>query len=161
MLTHVQTPFLETPLVFLKAGAVHLHRQTGANKGSCQPISRKTDSIHHHPERLVYRSFCLNSGTVAVSKVTSRRWWCIESLFPYIHDTARQNLDVCLCRAYRITSFISEHFSLSLSLYIYIHMCVFYIYIYIYIYIHTHIHICIIYIYMYIYIYTCMYTSIL
>ena len=30
----------------------------------------------------IYRQFCLNSGTVAVSKGTSRRWWCIESLFP-------------------------------------------------------------------------------
>ena len=45
-------------------------------------ITRKTDSIHHHPEGMVYRSFCLNSGTVAISKITSRRWWCIESLFP-------------------------------------------------------------------------------
>ena len=34
------------------------------------------------PHGLVYRSFCLNSSTLAVSKVTSRRWWCIESLFP-------------------------------------------------------------------------------
>ena len=32
----------------------------------------------------MYRSFCLNSSTFAVSKVTSRRWWCIESLFPLI-----------------------------------------------------------------------------
>ena len=31
---------------------------------------------------VVYRGFCLNSGIVAVSNVTSRRWWCIESLFP-------------------------------------------------------------------------------
>ena len=37
---------------------------------------------HHHPEGVVYRSFCINSGTVAVSEVTSRWWWwCIESLF--------------------------------------------------------------------------------
>ena len=43
----------------------------------------KTDSIHHHhPEGAVYRNCCLNSSTVAVSKVTSRRWWCIESVFP-------------------------------------------------------------------------------
>ena len=46
-------------------------------------IYRKTDSIHHHhPEGVVYRSVCLNSSRVAVSKVTSRRWWCIEYLFP-------------------------------------------------------------------------------
>ena len=30
----------------------------------------------------VYRSVCLNSGTFAVSETASRRWWCIESLFP-------------------------------------------------------------------------------
>ena len=47
-----------------------------------EPVSRKTDSIHHHPKGVVYRSFCFNSGTVAVSKVTSRRWWCIESPLP-------------------------------------------------------------------------------
>ena len=48
--------------------------------------NRKTDSIqHHHPEEVVYRSSCLNSGGVAVSEVTSRRWWCIESLFPRKH----------------------------------------------------------------------------
>ena len=50
--------------------------------------TRKTDSIHHHhPEGVVYRSFCFNSSTVAVSKVTSRRWWCIESLPKYRFDT--------------------------------------------------------------------------
>ena len=37
---------------------------------------------HHHPEGVVYRGFRLNSGKVAVSKGTARRWWCIESLFP-------------------------------------------------------------------------------
>ena len=36
------------------------------------------------PPRVVYRGFCLNSVAVAVSKVTSRRWWCIESLFPIL-----------------------------------------------------------------------------
>ena len=52
-------------------------------------VSRKTDSIHHrHPERVVYRSCCLNYGTVAVSKVTSRRSWCIESLFPVIDSNS-------------------------------------------------------------------------
>ena len=37
---------------------------------------------HHHQEGVVYRSFCLSSSAFAVSKVTSRRWWCVESLFP-------------------------------------------------------------------------------
>ena len=49
---------------------------------------RKTDSMilyhhqhrHHHPEGVVYRTFCLNSSTSAVSEIASRRWWCIESL---------------------------------------------------------------------------------
>ena len=55
-------------------------RTLGVCKMEC---NRKTDSIHHHHlEGVVYRSFCRNSGTVAVSKVTSRRWWCMEALFP-------------------------------------------------------------------------------
>ena len=48
---------------------------------------RKTDSIHrrhHHSEGVVYRSACLNSSTVAVSKIISRRWWCIEFLLPHM-----------------------------------------------------------------------------
>ena len=46
-------------------------------------VYRKTDSIHHHhPEGVVYRGFCLNSSTVAVSKFPFRWWWCIESVFP-------------------------------------------------------------------------------
>ena len=54
---------------------------------------RKTDSIHHHhhhlhhhAEGVVYRSFCLNSSALAVSETASRRWWCIESLFPFIRS---------------------------------------------------------------------------
>ena len=39
----------------------------------------KTVSIHHHhPEGVVYRSCCFNSVSVAVSKVPSRRWCCID-----------------------------------------------------------------------------------
>ena len=50
---------------------------------SDHPKSRKTDSIHHHhPEGVVYRGFCINSGTVAVSKFPFRWWRCIESVFP-------------------------------------------------------------------------------
>ena len=47
-------------------------------------IPRKSDFLHHHqhPEGVVYRSFCLNSNTFAVSEIVSRRGWCIESLFP-------------------------------------------------------------------------------
>ena len=31
---------------------------------------------------VVYRGVCFDSSTVAVSEIASRRWWCIESLFP-------------------------------------------------------------------------------
>ena len=34
------------------------------------------------PRGVVNRGLCLNSGTVSASKITSRRWWCIESLLP-------------------------------------------------------------------------------
>ena len=37
---------------------------------------------HHHPEGVACRSFCLNSNTFAVSEMVSRRWLCVESLFP-------------------------------------------------------------------------------
>ena len=33
----------------------------------------------------VYRGVCLNSSAVAVSETASRRWWCIESLFPILY----------------------------------------------------------------------------
>ena len=52
-------------------------------------VSRKNDFIHHNPEGLVYRSFCLNSSTFAVSETASRRWWCIEYLFPVSHSFLR------------------------------------------------------------------------
>ena len=46
-------------------------------------IHRKNDYLrHHHSEGVVYRSFCLNSSTFAVSEIAARRWWCIESPFP-------------------------------------------------------------------------------
>ena len=55
-------------------------------------IIRKTDSIHHHhPEGVVYRGFCLNSGTVAVSKFPFRWWWCIESVFPIMNKCTYMN----------------------------------------------------------------------
>ena len=52
---------------------------------------RKNDLIHHriHPEGVVYRSLCLNSSTFAVSEIASRRWWCIEPLFPDLGLWAR------------------------------------------------------------------------
>ena len=40
----------------------------------------------------MYRSFWLNSSTFAVSKITSGRWWCIESLFPRFFGGARHFL---------------------------------------------------------------------
>ena len=56
----------------------------------------KPDSIHHYAEGVFSSQFshtttttttqnlidCLNSRTFAVSEIASRRWWCIESLFP-------------------------------------------------------------------------------
>ena len=52
----------------------------------CRDVAknRKTDSIHHHhhhhyPDGVAYRGFCLYSGTVSASNITSRRWRCLES----------------------------------------------------------------------------------
>ena len=66
---------------------------------------RKTDSMHHHhPEGVAYRSFCLHSGTVAVSETASRRWWCIESLFPglqlraHLAATQKVAIQACACQ---------------------------------------------------------------
>ena len=73
-----------------------LHRKTcvlvGPTLGRSRSITRKSDLMHHHhhhhhPEGVVYRGFCLNSATVAVSKLTSRRWWCIESVFPITYQS--------------------------------------------------------------------------
>ena len=52
------------------------------------PIRFVSDFIrhHHHPEGVVYRSFCLNSSTSAVSEIASGSWWCTESLFPLSVD---------------------------------------------------------------------------
>ena len=50
-----------------------------------QSTARKTESIPAPPPPrggVMYRSFCLNSGAVAVPNITSRRLWCRESLFP-------------------------------------------------------------------------------
>ena len=75
-----------------KATCEHFHRSTKIQTArrpstSAELDIRKTDSIYttNHPEGVVYRSFCFNSSTVAVSEVVSRRWWCIESLFPIGH----------------------------------------------------------------------------
>ena len=40
---------------------------------------------------VVHRSFCLTSSTLAVSEIASRRWWCIESLFP-VYELAQLDL---------------------------------------------------------------------
>ena len=58
--------------------------------------SRKSDFTHrrhHHPEGVVYRSFCLNSSTFAVSEIASRRWWCIAFPLPrLLPDQGRRGL---------------------------------------------------------------------
>ena len=53
---------------------------------------RKTDSIHlhHRPEGVVYRTFCFDSSTSAVSETASRRWWCVEISLPIINQAAKQ-----------------------------------------------------------------------
>ena len=60
------------------------HANTNTRSYQHQTITWKTDSIphHHHPEGVVYIGVCLNSNIFAVSEAASRRWWCIESLFP-------------------------------------------------------------------------------
>ena len=69
-------------MLFL-AWSVRSCEQRGKVLGEVTAV-RKSDFIHHHhhPEGVVYRSFCLNSSTFAVSEIASGRWWCIESLFP-------------------------------------------------------------------------------
>ena len=55
--------------------------------GRRRSLNRKTESIHHHHHHLegvVYRSFCLDYSTIAVSYIVSRRWRSIESLFSSI-----------------------------------------------------------------------------
>ena len=47
-------------------------------------ITRKTDFIYnHHPEGVVYRTFCFLSSTFVVSETASRRWWRVESPFSF------------------------------------------------------------------------------
>ena len=44
---------------------------------------------HHHREGAVYTSFCLGSSSFAATEIASRRWWCIESLFPDGHRAVK------------------------------------------------------------------------
>ena len=117
----------------------------------------------------MYRSCCLYSSSAAVSEITSRRWWCIESPLPTLrllatpvrphspdepprnprHPTSPYDspitprdpliLSICLLTLYTCVC---------------VYVCI-YIYIYIYIYVYLYIHI---YIYIYIYIYIHLYT---
>ena len=54
--------------------------------------------IHHdHPEGAVYRSFCLNSSTSAVSEIASRRWWRVEHMVPVMlrfQEFARPSMQI-------------------------------------------------------------------
>ena len=77
----------DTPKARVESGQLRQSPEPVAGCRAPEPrresAHRKSDSIHHHhTEGVVYRGFCLNSGTVAVSKVSSRRWWCMESVFP-------------------------------------------------------------------------------
>ena len=40
---------------------------------------------------VVYRGFCLNSGAVSASTIASRRWWCIEYLFPSLGSASERS----------------------------------------------------------------------
>ena len=55
---------------------------SGGHSGKGLLLGRAILYTFHHPEGVVYRSFCLNSSTFAASEIVSRRWWCIGSLFP-------------------------------------------------------------------------------
>ena len=115
---------------------------------------RKTDSRHHHhPEGVVYRGFCLNSGTVAVSKFPFRWWWwCIESVFPMIR-ILRSAASSCSRSSGAPRPCASSWSGIPTMLYyiiLYYIICI-HIYIYIYYrYIHTHNACMHIYIYIYI-----------
>ena len=52
---------------------------------NCQGLGLKNK---HDIFKTDCRSCCLNSGTVAVSNINSRRRWCVESLFPHYFPQA-------------------------------------------------------------------------
>ena len=94
----------------------------------------------------IVRSFCLNSNIFAVSETVSRRWWCVESLFPTaslkttsdgIGPWSRTNRAsyIYLCIYNSVYIYIYVHISIYLSVYLHVYI---YIYIYVYIYIYTH-----------------------
>ena len=104
---------------------------------------RKNDFIHHHhPEGVVYRCFCLNSSTFAVSEIVSRRWWCIESPFPHLgsHIPWTSAWDIyrektAIYTNYIMIIIITTTMIIITTIIILIIIAI-YIYIYIYIYIH-------------------------
>ena len=94
---------LETRLATPQAGVSPLDWIQGAVAAGRDAIPaayeksglRKSDFVHHHhhPDGVVYRSFCLNSSAFAVSEIASRRRWCIESLFPGLsYSAAKEDL---------------------------------------------------------------------
>ena len=61
------------PLAYRQGGRPRLRDHHGHRKGDSNPPP---------PPPRGDRSFRLNSITLAVSETASRRWWCIEDLFP-------------------------------------------------------------------------------
>ena len=96
----------------------------------------------HHPEGVVCTSCRLNSSTVAVSETASRRWWCIESLFPSMSIAEPMPLNDWRAECTETPSqatgslYYCEYIILYYNIlwYTIIHWYTTYIYIYIYIY---------------------------
>ena len=71
------------------SGVRRVARSARAGGGTCPPSDRIigkptlcTTTTTTTQRGWCIEAFCLNSSTVAVSEIASRRWWCIESLFP-------------------------------------------------------------------------------
>ena len=82
---HIYIYIYTSLYMYIGAAAGHCDLRCGfCNVSTSTRLPRKSDFIHHHhhhPEGVVYRNFCLDSNTFAVSEIASRRW-CTESLFP-------------------------------------------------------------------------------
>ena len=83
LLTHIRDPLAYTHTHSSVLGGCCVASPSTARVWGSN-VSRKSEfTHHHHPVGAVYRSVRLNSSTCAVSESASRRWWCIESLFPH------------------------------------------------------------------------------
>ena len=87
----------------IRVKSAHPPRPTSRRRGSLRPtlprtasklyyITRKSECIHHHhhqhhhPVGVVYiEAFVPILAHLQSFEIASRRWWCIESLFPISH----------------------------------------------------------------------------